>query len=658
MTHLRTRASAAVSACTAVALCVTACTQNNSSSDTLFFEAMSTKQAVTASTILRIQERWLAYLADEASTGALGTDWNGDGDTADQIAVLVNMASRTTVVLDTSADDIAIIGTQVYLVTDEAKDNKDWNLDGDTLAPDDLVLLHVNGNGAGPGQVTYVATLSRAGTGPRILATDNKLFFEDIPSAPLVAPQTTLEYVTNSSPTTPVRILDADLTQTAAPHLMALDEGLLFTTLDENTEGRDVNNDGDTTDSFCLALVDTTVTTPKVREVGLAVASATSPVRAFDRGTGDWVVSFLVDEAAQGGVSLNNANNFTVVTGWRPTQCTGAVDTDASDQVLHYLVYKAWVAGTVPAQPINTGFAGADRILTVLRGGATYVATIVPEGDDGNCTGTSLNGDGDQLDRVLRWFKVVNVLGQSDVFGDVTGLIAIANVPGGTFGISDLDGKFLVVCDEAADSRNHDAQPADHQVIGWLDPADGATATWEFDDGTGAGVQATGASWMADQPDRERLLVAFEESVFGLPINSSDNDLNDSVPTLGRFDPTNPVDMDFPGIAVAMSSNNAGMAIVHGSCFFRVDEAADNRNWNGDSDKSDKVLFRTSVSSLSGTIFVSTLNSLNRPAVEFGTSPQSDVGAAFIADESQQNKDFNADGDTDDFVVRWMRIGP
>jgi len=656
MIHLRLRPSVAVLASTAVALFSTACTPTDSSSDTLFFEAMSTKQSVTPATPLVIQERWLAYLADEASTGAGGTDYNGDGDFTDQIAVVVNMATRAQVVLNTSADELAIIGSQIYLVTDEAKDDQDWNLDGDTAAPDDLVLLQVNGNNAGPGQVTFVATLNPAVTGPHMIASNNRLFFQELPSVPLVAPQTALEYVTTSAPTVPVRISNADLTQTATPQLSAADEGMLFVTLDENVEGRDVNGDGDTTDAFCLALVDTTVTTPKVREVGLSVASATSPVRAFDRGTGDWVVSFLVDEASQGGLSRNNATNFALVTGWRPTQCTGVNDTDATDQVLAYLVYTTWAAGN--SQPINTGFPGSDRILTVLRAGSTYVATIVPEGADGNCTVNSLNGDGDQLDRILRWFKVVNVVGQSDVFGNVAGLIALANTPGGTFGITDLDGKFLVVCDEAADSRNHDAQAADHDVVGWLDPADGASAVWEFDDGTGTGVQATGASWMADQIERERVMVAFEESVFGFPINSSDNDTNDSMPTLGRFDPGNSTDLDFPGIAVAVSANNAGMGVVNGSFFFRVDEAADNRNWNGDTDKNDQVLFRSNAGSFTGTIFVSTLNSLNRPAVEFGTTTQSDVGAAFLADESQQNKDFNGDGDTNDFVVRWMRIGP
>jgi hypothetical protein len=98
--------------------------------------------------------------------------------------------------------------------------------------------------------------------------------------------------------------------------------------------------------------------------------------------------------------------------------------------------------------------------------------------------------------------------------------------------------------------------------------------------------------------------------------------------------------------------------IGSGSFFFRVDEAADNRNWNGDADKTDKVLFRTSVNSFAGTIYIATLSDLNRPAVEVGHTAQSNIGAAFISDESQQNKDFNADGDTNDFVLRWMRIGP
>lgn len=652
MSQSRPSVTVPLSLAAAAALSCAACVQN-SSPDELFFSAVSTKQSVTQNTRIVIQERWLAYLADELTTAAGGTDFNADGDVNDQIAVLVNMATRKNVVLDTQADDVALVGSHLFLVTDEAKDDVDWNGDGDSAAPDDLVLLHVVASTATPGTLAYVATLSRAGSGPRIFATDNRLFFEDVPAVPLVAPETTLEYVTASSPTTPVRVMNADLTQTAQPHLMALDEKMLFTELDENDEGRDVNGDADTTDSFVLALIDTTATTPKVREVGLALASATSPVRAFDRANGDWVVAFLVDEAAQGGVTRNNAN--TLPPSWRPSHCTGPIDNDATDQVLAYLVYTTWAAGN--SNPVNTGFAGTNRVLATASSGSTFVATICPEGDDGNCTVNSLNNDGDFTDDILRWIKVETPLGNSGIFADESGLVALADTPGGTHGATDLDGRFLTVVDENFDDRDHDGQIADHQIVGWLDPADGNSAVWEFDHGTGAGIQASGASWMGERAERDRLLVAFEEAVYGLPINSSDNDLTDSVPTFVRFDPGAANDLDFPGPAVAVSAANAGIVIGNGSAFYRVDENADNRNWNGDNDKNDKVLFRTNANTIDGTIFISTLNNLNRPAVEVGRTSASTIGAAFIADESQQNSDFNNDGDTNDFVLRWIRIG-
>jgi hypothetical protein len=66
----------------------------------------------------------------------------------------------------------------------------------------------------------------------------------------------------------------------------------------------------------------------------------------------------------------------------------------------------------------------------------------------------------------------------------------------------------------------------------------------------------------------------FEESVFGGPINARDSDTNDSIPVFARFDLSDPNDFDFPGPAIAVDADNAGMVIANGTGFYRVEEAA------------------------------------------------------------------------------------
>ncbi|HUR26690.1 MAG TPA: hypothetical protein VM509_00770, partial [Planctomycetota bacterium] len=171
------------------------------------------------------------------------------------------------------------------------------------------------------------------------------------------------------------------------------------------------------------------------------------------------------------------------------------------------------------------------------------------------------------------------------------------------------------------------------------------------------GVQPAGASAMIDRPERDRLLVAFQESVINFAINTGDSDLLDSTPTFARFDPANANDFDFPGPAVATSATNPGIVIANGFAIYRVDEAADNRDWNGDGIKDDFVLFRTSVvtnfSAQIGTGLRSTANNFAGPAaVNSGT-----LGAAYLANETMAGLDLNGDGRSDGNVVTWFRIG-
>jgi len=633
------------------------------SDGTFLYQVRNTKSSVAANARIEVSDRWLVFLADELTTGQGGTDFNSDGDFSDQAPVVVNMAAQNEKRVLVAAKDIAILGSQLYLVVDEVEDERDWSGDGDTVAPDDLVLLTTPASTASVATMTYVASLSRAGSGPRMVKTDTGglYFMEDDTLDPVVAPETTINVIRLSAnvPLAPVRLNNDDGVNTLHPQLIGEEAGIVFTLLDETVEGRALNTDGNTDDGFVLALTDSSDATPVVKSVGLAMASATAPVRALSVGGGDFVVAFLVDEAAEEAGSLNNyAGAFN---NWRPTHCTQN-DTDSLDQVLHFIRYGAWFAGT--DSPVNTAFAGEDRVLIVKDTVRTYVASVVPEADDGNCATAGLNNDGDATDRVLRWVAINSPLGSSGVFIAEAGLVALADTAGGTHGATTLSGKFVVVVDEAADDRDYDGDvPVDNTLVAWLDPDDGNSAAWTFDHSQGAngapGFQGCGTLWMGEQPDGKRLGVAFQESVYGGPINGRDADDDDSVPTFVRFDPNNADDLDFPGPAIAVDDDNAGIVITAGVSFFRVDETADNYDWNGDGDKNDRVLFRTRTSTLQDNFPVSTLNSLSRPAIEYGAG---NIGIAFVADESMissgASRDLNKDGDTNDFVVRWMRVGP
>jgi len=213
------------------------------------------------------------------------------------------------------------------------------------------------------------------------------------------------------------------------------------------------------------------------------------------------------------------------------------------------------------------------------------------------------------------------------------------------------------VISESDNDQNFDADPdTDNDLIGWLNPAAVTNSTafpWIFDHSPNTGIQAAGCDWMAERPQRDRINVTYQEQVHGAPINTGgDSDELDSIPSFARFDPTD--DLDFPGPPVAGRAKNAGIVLSDNDIgFYRVDENADSRDWNSDGDKTDLVLFRTTVSTLQNSNYLGVLNNLTRPAVELGGT----IGAAYFADEAMAEVDFNKDGDTGDLVLRWFRIG-
>ena len=119
----------------------------------------------------------MVYFASEALIGT-GTDMNGDGDTADEVAVAVMLAQATEVVLGAAAIDCAVVGSEVYLVVDEVKDNRDWN---GANGLGDVVLLHWS---LLAGVLTYVDTIDPDTEEMPVIAVEDHLFYasETVPT--------------------------------------------------------------------------------------------------------------------------------------------------------------------------------------------------------------------------------------------------------------------------------------------------------------------------------------------------------------------------------------------------------------------------------------------------------------------------------------------
>jgi len=620
----------------ALALCVTfaGCATNDSDSN---LSTKSTKQSVASQTPLRVWGRMIAYLADEATTGPGGTDFNGDGDVLDSIATVVNIKGKKNYVLGVAARGIHLLDREVYVVANESEDGRDWNGDADQ---DDRVLLHWSEETEA---VAFVDTVDA--TVPIAAAASDERFYY-VAQTSAVAAETTLRAIEETAPLLPVPVPSPDGTP-YSPEILKVDEGLLFAGLDEGKEGMDLNGDGDMTDTRILALLDTTVPGANLLPTGLAAPDGLIPLRASAQGTGDWLVAFLVSEAAHGdltGGGFNDPANFGPA--WQPIQCIGHADADLEDDVVHFLRFQAWAADPAANPPVNTGLVGTSRI--AIRG--DYVATISAEVAEGGC---DLNSDGDAVDEIVRWVEAVAPIlpytSPAQLYANQTSL------PGGVSGLVELENSFVMAITEAGQNKDLDGDgDKDHVLVAWLDPRDGIGAFWRIDQVDGPGVGFVGTDWMNETPKRNYVLTTLQEEVAGGPINTGDNDILDSVPTWGEFD-NDEEDIDFPGETVAVEAGNAGIAIAGKYAFYRVDEAADNRDWNNDGDKGDMVLIRTNLDSLNGS-YIAVLDSLPRPAVVAQTGTSSVVGGAFIANEAMAGKDFNDDGDKNDRVVRYFEL--
>lgn len=594
--------------------------------------------SVAPNTILRVVAQWAVYIADEATTGPGGTDLNGDGDVIDGIAVALQLKGKDEYSLNVAAIDIYLVAEEVYVVTDEALDSNDWNGDG---MEDDIVLLHWNED---VDRITFIDTL---GPGPkRALASASRLYY--ITAEPTAGAESNIRYLRPDNATTPVPVISEDGMPRSA-RLLTIDEQLLAAHFDETVEGEDLNGDADMNDAFILALLDTTDPSAQLLSTGFGIAGLNQPFRACAMGTGDWLVGFLASEAAHAdltGGGFNDPINFSP--SWQPAQCVGDEDMDLADNVLHYIRFSDWKNDPVNNPPVNTGLVGRSTI-AISDSNPPYIATVSRELDEGMC---DLNQDGDRFDDVVRWTRASDPVLP---FTTSSQIYALADTAGGTGGIGELEFAFFIAVSEEDQDDDIDGDgETDWELLAWMDPEDGNGAFWTFDHDEGAGEVYVGTDWMAESADKKRLLSTFQEEVFGAPINTGDNDLNDSIPTWAFIDSSDE-DLDFPGENIAAEASNAGMVLAEGFVFYRVNEADDNRDWNNDGDRGDSILFRTHVTRGSSTN-IGTLNALNRPAIETGPIEVGIFGGVYIANEGMADKDYNKDDDKNDYVIRYFKI--
>lgn len=650
---MKIRSTAALVAALALPL-VPSCSSGGGSDS---FTIRNTRYGVAPSTVVAIRGQNLAFLADEATTNVVGMPGTSsqlnpnDTDTVDSVAIFVDTAAKTQTNLAVAALDLAWIGNELYLVVEETRDNFDWS-GADGISG--FVLLHWS---KASGALAYVDDLVNDPDQKKIVAVGDYLFYAsaDVPSGALAS---SLRSVNTSLPLAPVDVATTDAGGALSPQIVRSEEGLVLLVLDENDEGRDLNGDTDATDAAVLALLDATEAGDPIHVVGRALASAAAPMRAKKIASHDWQVGFLVNEAAQGGTNLNDPTAIEFSPSWYPSQCGSAFsngDDDTFDDVVQYLRFSAWTSNPVTSPVRNTGLVGVDKIAIANN----FIATITPESaaagvGEGNC---DLNDDGDKADRVVRWARIETGTNPILPLNTAANILALFDAPGGTHGLSELDARFVIVVSEADENQDFNGDTLEtFNLVAWLTPST-SVAAWDFTHGS----QQTfaGASFVAEQPDRTRLNVAYEEKVFGdslndgTPQNPGDDDELDSVPTFADFSGSL---LTFPGAGVALDLARPGIISAKGFGFYRIDELADDRDWNGDGSP-DKVLFRSSFQE-GRTFYFATLNSLDGPAIYVNGDETAPRTAAFltieVADGPSGGTDLNQDGDKNDLVLRWF----
>lgn len=614
-----------------------ACSSDSSEAS---FTIKTSVHSYPAAAPLVVEDGWAIVLADEATSGG-GMDLNGDGDLTDEVAIGIDLRTGVETNIGVAANLAAVEGARVFMTVDEAGNNS-W--DGD-LDDDEVLVTWTPESG-----VEFIAEVDDVldpitGRGGRVYFTRN--------GTP-AAGETDLYFVDVGNPTTPFNVVpDADPGGTSGLELRLIDDDseMLAYTADEPAVGADLNGDSDIGDTAVLFLVESRGSVPTARNVGLALpASSGDMVETLFLATDTFLVSFLVDEAAQGATNLNGGSD--------PALHCVSDDTDTTDAVLHFLRWELEDIAVDTDPPINARIAARTSPLARLLLNEDFVAALVNEADQGD-GGCDLNQDGDSTDAILRWAPTTAPSTAPEGLADLMHAVNTA-VPGGAQGAIELAGQFLV-----ADLDTLGGIGSPENFLFWVDPASSVNFTSDFFDPPTSGVPnppaiTVGIDWLSSEQSLGRNPVGLVEEAAQDNLNLGclgflkDDGVADEVDTIAawiRYD-SDDGEMRRAGAGWAVPQQNSGLVIEASRAFFRASEADDGFDWNNDGDQNDYVLFRTPVSVCSTTNMGTTANLAGEPTI-YGDGL---FGAVFIADEVAADNDFNGDGSIAGLALRFFRF--
>ena len=613
------------------------------------FIVRSTEHAAATTTEpLLADDDWLAYRLSEAGQGAApGTDFNGDGDFLDSIAVRQNTKTRVAEVLNVAALELIFVNETLFILVDEAQDDVDWN--GDLDKTDRVLLYHA----VGAADPVYYDEVPATLSGGLVSAADRLLYPSATAPAADMESNLYLAAVTaeGAAPSARAMILtESDPNADGVTYSIHSEHaGFVFLLADEAVDG-ELNGDGDSTDNNILAAVDAGALTPQIVNVALALDTASTPDAVPVTGGGEWLAAFLVDEASQDA----NLNDPTLFTGaWQPANCAAVADVDETDAVLHWFQLGDLIGGTAA---VNTGLVGTNQAYAMID---QFVGTVSPEADEGSGPGCDLNGDGDSTDGIFRWVAASDPLAPVLPVTNAVRLHAVrGNIAGGTGGVIALEDTWAIVVDEDADGRDHDGNPGLDQDLVAAHVPSASGQSWNFDHGSST-LTPVGVTWV--QPDSEdpaRFFAAItEESLLdGLGpgyTGNNDGDFVDSISTIPTVASGNR--LTFPGVAFANAATRPGIRAKQNVGVHRISEAAQgNSDLNGDGDTTDFILQRFSLVGAFASTYMATADNAPTPASYFQVG-EAEFGA-LLTDEFMAGVDLNGDGDLNDNVVRYYRL--
>ncbi|MCH2104265.1 MAG: hypothetical protein MK297_09675 [Planctomycetes bacterium] len=616
-------------------LTAAACSGSDDAGSSPTIQTWTTTWGADQSTSFAFEGDLFAYLASEQHSDAF--DANGDGDQLDSFPVVVDVITGDELQLGVAAQAMVWVEDHLYIDVMEVEGVEDF--DGGGLGQ--RVLLHWT---VGMTDPEYVVTLDLAAD--LALVSTGELAVA-LTSSSTTITDTSLAVFEVTNPTTPVYVLNQDVSAGTNLELLAEEDGLVFVGIDETSSGVDHNGDGDALDERVLALLDASYEVAlgaypdPLYTVGMALPAGDTPLLAEVDGVHNWVVAFLVDESDQDNGTTNSLNTIGQVGGSFSPCHPGDVDADIDDEVLHFMGFLEVTHGGVAVT--NSGLVGGERIIYADG----YVGTVSREGDEAGC---DLNGDGDLNDRVFRW--VLADRNNLTHENDDSRLHALGNIGGSSGEIAEMGDRFVIIVNESADGRDQDGHGVeDRDLVAWLAPSSETAWTFHHDDDPDFGWVV--ATWLGEIPGTARVGVGFSEQSNDSPFDlNGDGDEVDSVPTFAYFDSGTGF-MEFPGFAIGGDPDEMGIMILGNYAYYRVSEVENGGDLNGNGSDFDYMLWASELTT-GRTVNVSLLNGLSGTSI--WADPLSASCAAFLVDEGGVVGDVNGDGDTSGFAVGYLRF--